>query len=337
MDCMPRHLRLQYQDAIYHVTAHGNGRQKIVRDDDDRCRLEDYLGRAVVRCSWRAYAYVIMSNHFHLIVKTPEPNLARGMQVLLSSYANAWARRHRFHGHVFQGRYRTELVEDETYLWTVTRYVHLNPVRARIAEQPAAWPWSSYPGYAHLGRRLEWVAYDELLASWDGALGGGSDPARAYRRFVTAGLTERSESPWKHAHHGWILGSAAFAERIGAMVRNASRRQRRRESRLLSGHSLARVCDVVCASYGVERAELSRRGSPHTARAALAYLARRRTAATNSDLMVVLGLSRPESVPNLTRRFETMLSADPSIREHYERLEEALDANHSVPVPKTRN
>jgi hypothetical protein len=74
----------------------------------------------VGRCSWRVYVYVIMSNHFHLIVKTPEPNLARGMQALLSSYANAWARRHRFPGHLFQGRYRTELVEDETYLWTVT-------------------------------------------------------------------------------------------------------------------------------------------------------------------------------------------------------------------------
>ncbi len=121
MAAMPRHLRLQYPDAIYHLMARGNGRQDIVRDDDDRQRLQDYLGRAVVRCSWRVYAFAIMSNHFHLVLKTPEPNLARGMQVFLSSYANASARRHRFAGHVFQGRYRTELVEDETYLWTVTR------------------------------------------------------------------------------------------------------------------------------------------------------------------------------------------------------------------------
>ena len=99
----------------------------------------------------------------------------------LSGYANGWSRRHRFSGHVFQGRYRTELVEDETYLWTVTRYVHLNPVRGGLVEHPAAWAWSSYPGYAHRGRRLEWVAYDELLTSWAGAF-GGPDPAAAYRR-----------------------------------------------------------------------------------------------------------------------------------------------------------
>jgi putative transposase len=77
------------------------------------------------------------------------------MQGFLSAYTNVWARRHRFSGHVFQGRYRTELVEDETYLWTVTRYVHLNPVRARVVEHPGAWRWSSYPGYVRDRGRLE--------------------------------------------------------------------------------------------------------------------------------------------------------------------------------------
>jgi putative transposase len=118
---MPRRLRIQFPDAIYHVMARGNGRQDIVRDDDDRQRLLAGLARAVQRCSWRVYAFVILSNHFHIVLKTPQPNLARGMQTFLSSYANAWSRRHRFGGHVFQGRYRTELIEDETYLWTVTR------------------------------------------------------------------------------------------------------------------------------------------------------------------------------------------------------------------------
>ena len=163
---MPRRLRLQYPDAIYHVMARGNGRQAIVRDDIDRDRLLEQLGKAVVRCSWHVYAFVIMSNHLHVVLKTPQPNLSRGMQSFLSGYANKWSRRHHFSGHVFQGRFRTELVEDETYLWTVTRYVHLNPVRAGIVENPGAWTWSSYSGYAHRARRLEWVAYDELVASW---------------------------------------------------------------------------------------------------------------------------------------------------------------------------
>ena len=324
MEGMPRRLRLQYPDAIYHLMARGNGRQDIVCDDVDRDRLQEHLGRAAIRCSWRVYAFAIMSNHLHVVLKTPQPNLAGGMQAFLSGYANGWSRRHRFSGHVFQGRYRTELVEDETYLWTVTRYVHLNPVRGRLVEHPTAWAWSSYPGYAHRRRRLEWVAYDELLASWGGAF-GGPDPAGAYRRYVTAGLSEPPESPWKEAYHGWILGSGAFIDRVRAMVRGEPRRERRRESRLIQGPTLSRVSEVVCASYEVDRAELRRRGSRHPARAALAYLARSRTAATNAELAEVLGVSRAESVPNLTRRFAAWLATDARVREQLRGLEEELD------------
>ena len=189
MEGMARRLRLQYPGAIYHLMARGNGRQEIVSDDADRARLQEDLGKAAIRCSWRVYALAIMSNHLHIVLKTPQPNLARGMQAFLSGYANVWARRHKFSGHVFQGRYRTELVEDETYLWTVTRSVHLNPVRAGMVEHPAAWAWSSYSGYAHRARRLDWLAYDDLLASWTGAF-GGSDLAGAYRLYVTGGLSD---------------------------------------------------------------------------------------------------------------------------------------------------
>lgn len=300
-------------------------RQDIVRDDADRDRLVEHLERAAARYSWRVFAFVIMSNHLHVVLMTPEPNLARGMQGFLSAYANVWARRHRFSGHVFQGRYRTELVEDETYLWTVTRYVHLNPVRARLVEHPGAWRWSSYPGYARDRSRLGWVAYDELLASWAGEFGGsGSEPAAAYRRYVTAGLSEPPESPWSEAYHGWILGSQKFVDRVRAMVRDQPRRDRRRESRRVLGLSIARVSEVVCAEYGIELSELSRRGSRAPARAAMAYLARRHTAATNGELTEILGVSRAESVPNLTRRFAAWLSSDSLVRKQLRRLEDKL-------------
>jgi putative transposase len=321
---MARRLRLQYPDAIYHVMARGNGRQDIVRDDVDRSRLLEDLGKATIRCCWQIYAFAIMSNHLHIVLKTPQPNLARGMQTFLSGYANVWSRRHKFCGHVFQGRYRTELVEDETYLWTVTRYVHLNPVRGGLVEYPAAWAWSSYPGYAHRSRRLEWVAYDELLASWTGAF-GGSDPAGAYRRYVTAGLLEPPASPWKEAYHGWVLGSAAFIDRVRAMVRGEPRRERRRESRLMLSVPLSRIIEVVCSSYQIEPAELGERGSRHPARPALVYLARNHTMATNAQLAAVLGLSRAESVPNLSRRFGDSLTTDARTRKKLGVLEEQLE------------
>jgi putative transposase len=121
MKGMARRLHLPYAGVIYHLMARGNDRQEIDCDDAYRGRLQEHLGKQAIRCSWRVYAFAIMSNHLHIVLKTPEPNLARGMQTFLLGYANAWTRRHKFSGHVFQGRYRTELVEDETYLWTVTR------------------------------------------------------------------------------------------------------------------------------------------------------------------------------------------------------------------------
>ncbi len=303
--------------------ARGNGRQDIVRDDDDRRRLQDALGRAALRGSWRVYAFALLTNHLHVVLKTPEPNLARGMQTFLSSYANAWARRHRFAGHVFQGRYRTEMIEDETYLWTVTRYVHLNPVRARLVDHPADWPWSSYPGYAHRRRRVEWVAYDELWASWAGEF-GGSDPAGAYRRYVTAGLSEPPGSPWSEAHHGWVLGSPDFVARLRERVSGDPPAEPRRESRQIRGVELGTVREVVCGAYQLEPSALSRRGSRHEARAALAYLARQHTEATNLELARVLGVSRPDCVPNLTRRFAGWLTGRPEIRERLRELEDQL-------------
>ena len=206
---MARRLRIQYSDAIYHVMARGNGRQDIVQDDADRGRLVACLERAVRRSGWSLYAFVFLTNHLHLVLKTPRPNLAKGMQLFLSSYANGWARRHRHCGHLFQGRYRTELVEDETYLWVLTRYVHLNPVRAALSATPEAWIWSSCPGYFRRRDRLDWVAYDALLAAWAGEF-GRTDPEASYRRFVAAGLTTPPAPP-RGPRHG-MDGSSAVSD-----------------------------------------------------------------------------------------------------------------------------
>ena len=204
------------------------------------------LKRAVERCGWRVYAFVLMSNHLHLVLKTPRPNLAAGMQTFLSSYANGWSRRHRMMGHVFQGRYRTELVEDETYLWVLTRYVHLIPVRARLVTDPAAWGWSSYPGYANRRRRLEFVAYDDLLAAWDGAF-GGRDAGVAYRRFVSAAIDKPPGSPFRQAQHGWLLGSDAFVERVAKMIRgNPPTDQRRRVAAAAGPESAPSQSGCLC-------------------------------------------------------------------------------------------
>jgi hypothetical protein len=152
---------------------------------------------------------------------------------------------------------------------------------------------------------------------------------------VTAGLAEPPPSPWLDAHHGWVLGSQDFVARLGELVRGTPPRERRRESRLVQGLELRRVCEVVCRAYQLELGELSRRGSRHEARAALAYLARRHTAATNAELADVLGVSRPDSVPNLTRRFAGWLAQREAVRQRLRQLDEELC--RVLPHEKTAN
>lgn len=139
------------------------------------------------------------------------------MQYWLSGYANWWCRRHEHQGHLFQGRFKGELVEDETYFWNVSRYIHLNPVRAGLVDDPSDWPWLSCPGYANRRKRAPWVEYDVVLEAWQGEY-GGSDAAGAYRRFVEQGIEDPPASPFEQARQGWILGSQAFADRLRSLL-----------------------------------------------------------------------------------------------------------------------
>jgi REP element-mobilizing transposase RayT len=309
---MPRRLRIEFEGAIYHVMARGNARQKIVRDDADRRRLVDSLESAVVRYGWELLCYVIMGNHLHLLLKTPRPNLGAGMQSFLSGYAIWSGRRWRRSGHLFQGRYRTEMIEDESDYWTVSRYIHLNPVRAGLVQRPEQWEWSSYPGYRDARRRQPWVAHDVLLAARQGDQ-GGRDPRRAYVRFVEAGLADPPPPPFREAIGGWILGSELFVAKLRRHASLIATNPPLAEARQLAALDPKRIFAAVAEFYGLEPAALSRRHDPHVARAAAAWLCRRHTEATLRELAGWLGLSRADSVPNLTRRLQKRLETSPKL------------------------
>lgn len=324
---MPRRLRIEFEGAIYHVMARGNARQVIVRDDEDRQRLLTDLERVVTRSGWELLAFVVMNNHFHLLLRTPRPNLGKGMQAFLSSYAQWWGRRRGRAGHLFQGRYRAEMIEDERYYWAVSRYIHLNPVRARMVERPESWAWSSYPGYAKRSDRLPWVAHDTLLSAWRGKSGGGeAAAARAYRKFVEAGLKTPPPSPFREAFGGWILGSEGYVARLRSLAALAVSYPPSPEALHLSGLDAGAVFQAVADHYGLDLSSLSVRGDAHIARAVAAALCRRHTESTLHDLAARLGLSRADSVPNLTRRFEARLLDSPKLARDVQRITKRLFA-----------
>ena len=212
---MARALRIEFPGAVYHVTSRGNARQVIVRDDLDREKWMDWLRRTVETYNWRLHAWVLMSNHDHLFVETPEPNLAAGMQYFNGSYTSYFNRRHRCCGHLFQGRYKGHLIEEQGYFLEVSRYIHLNPVRAKMVARPEQYAWSSYGSYRRENRTLPWVTSDRVLGEFGSP---ASTRRRRYAAFVRAGVQEPPRCPFPEAVEGLLLGSDAFVARIRALV-----------------------------------------------------------------------------------------------------------------------
>lgn len=181
---MSRPLRIELSGGVYHVTSRGDGREDIYFSDQDREVWLGVLGEVCRRFNWLCHAYCLMTNHYHLVVETPEGNLSQGMRQLNGVYTQYVNRTHQRVGHVFQGRYKAILVEKDSYLLELARYVVLNPVRAGIVQTAADWPWSS--DGAMIGEAIPqpWLQTDWLLRQFGRAKG----PARAgYADFVRAG------------------------------------------------------------------------------------------------------------------------------------------------------
>ena len=163
---MSRPIRIEFPDAVYHVTSRGDRREPIVDDDQDRHLFLDTLAQVINQYRWLCYAWCLMDNHYHLLIQTPEANLSKGMRQLNGVYTQASNRRHQRVGHLFQGRFKAILVDREAYLLELSRYIVLNPVRAGMVRNPAQWPWSSYRAGIGAHAAPEWLACDALWAEF---------------------------------------------------------------------------------------------------------------------------------------------------------------------------
>ena len=316
-----RPLRIQFPGAVYHVIARGNERKPIVRDDDDREKRVDWLQRAVETYGWHLFAFVLMTNHEHLFLKTPEPNLSAGMQYLNGSYTSYFNRRHRRAGHLFQGRFKGHLVEEEGYFLEVSRYIHLNPVRAKMAAGPEEYRWSSYRGYVRASRAVPWIVYDKVLGEFGRDL---STARRAYGRFVRAGVDEPPPSPFGKAIGGLLLGSEKFVRRIQRLIDARPADAELPETKLLrSRPSLARILEAVADHFGYEPPPWAAgRRSDHASRAAAAYLARRRFGYPAKSVAAALGYRDGSGVSHAIQRIE---AGTDDLRRLLARLERTLD------------
>ena len=214
---MSRPIRIEFSGALYHITSRGDRRQSIYEDDTDRERFLKILGQVIEDSNWICHAYCLMTNHYHLVIETPDGNLSKGMRQLNGVYTQASNRHHRRTGHLFQGRYKAILVDADAYLLELARHVVLNPVRAGMVEKPAAWHWSSYQAMIGEVVAPPWLATNGLLALFSSRR---EDAMRRYIQFVTEGVNQ--VSIWNHLNRQVFLGGDDFVTRMQSKIKGLS-------------------------------------------------------------------------------------------------------------------
>lgn len=210
---MSRPLRIEFSGALYHVTSRGDGQKNIYLNHQDRQDFMSIIGDVCGRFNWTVHAYCLMDNHYHLLIETPDGNLSHGMRQLNGVFTQRFNRNHTRVGHVFQGRYKAIIVQKDAYLLELSRYIVLNPVRARMVRAAKDWPWSSYRSTCGVIAPPGWLDTDWVLSAFAKQR---KKAIERYREFVTQGKNQ--PSPWESLSNQIFLGDEQFVNNMQAKL-----------------------------------------------------------------------------------------------------------------------
>lgn len=205
---MARAWRIEFEGAYYHILSRGNERRDIFLCEEDRSLFLDTIGELAERFEIDLFSYVLMPNHYHLLLRTRRANLSRAMQWFAGTYTRRFNNRNGRSGHLFQGRFKSMLVENDAYLLQLSCYIHRNPLRAGLVQRLVDYRWSSYRAYAYGQKPADWLATGLILKQFD-----VSNPHQAYREKVQSYAREE-ERLWEDLRHGLMLGSRKFVDSI---------------------------------------------------------------------------------------------------------------------------
>ena len=306
---MSRPLRIEYEGAFYHITARGNEKRPIFVTERDFARFLGLFERVHERYGILIPVYVLMTNHYHLLIETPHSNLIATLHDLNTAYTNYFNRRHDRVGHLFQGRYRSIVVEKDAYLLELSRYIHLNPVRARMVERPEAYPWSSYGSYLSSKTSPGWLCREQILGQMDRDFGKAR---RKYRQFVEEGLRKEIKNPLEGVIAGMVLGGEGFWKEIKGRVQKL---EAGREIPTL--REVQRKVDVeaivqeVSSFYGVSPEVIrQKRRPPHGGSQVAIYLTRKKTGLSLNEIAAFFGGRHYTAVSTAFRRVEQRRQRD---------------------------
>jgi putative transposase len=327
---MARQLRIQYPGAYYHLMGRGNEQQDIYRDRADYEMFLEKLSDSLEVYNVTLLGYVCMSNHYHLLVMTPEGNLSNFMRHFNIAYTSFFNRRHNRSGHLYQGRYKSYLVDADNYLKEVSRYIHLNPVR--IKKHAGLKPYSrikilnnfvfsSFAGYTNIRKRNDFVQYQTVLDYF----GGDTKKGRtAYRQFVQRGLTKGEASPLEIGKGSGIIGSSRFIDRIKEKYLSGSDQPSHREQPQLKeihlSYSPDKLIEAFCSLTEYDRDEICRKGKNSIERSMLMELLYRFCNIKQPEIGRHLGNIDYSAVSISRKRLRLKMEKDPSLKRKFVKI-----------------
>lgn len=318
---MGRAPRIEYEGAVYHVMCRGNRQEPVFRDNRDNEMFLDTLAEACVRTQWRVHAFVLMGNHYHLLLETPHPNLVDGMRWLQGTYTKRFNIRHKVWGHLFQSRYKALLVDSkDDYFLTVSNYIHLNPARAKCFNlkngKLTDYPWSSYSLYLYPDKRPEWLEVARTL----GSAGLPDDTAgrSKYRQIMQKRVQEivlssdpyGTDERWADIRRGWCFGSDDFRDRMVESLDGVLDGKRRTsfagdQTRQHDTLKAERLVVAGLKNLGLKESDLKtlRKGDPR--KKVIAWSVRKNTSVRNDWIAERLIMGTSSNLPRHVREVET--------------------------------
>ncbi len=317
---MGRAPRIEYEGAVYHVMCRGNRQEPVFWDNRDNEMFLDALEEACGHCGWRVHAFVLMGNHYHLLLETPHANLVDGMRWLQGTYTKRFNIRHKVWGHLFQGRYKALLVDPSgDYFQTVCSYIHLNPARANCFDLHSGrlsdYAWSSFPQYLNLSKRLDWLFVDRTLGNYglkDDVSGRRNFELMMQKRVVEVANSDNpleADAKWAQIRRGWCYGSDSFRGEMVASLDNVLEGKNREsfvgeETRRHDVLDAERRVAGALQLFGLKDDDLAgmKKGDPH--KKVIAWLVRKNTSVRNAWVAERLVMGNPSNLPRQVREVD---------------------------------
>jgi len=313
---MARQLRVEFENAFYHITSRGNLRDKIFYDAADRERFLKILSRTKERYGFLLHAYALMDNHYHLLMETPKANLSQIMQNINTSYTVYVNRKYQRSGHLLQGRFKGIIVDKDRYLVALSRYIHLNPVRAKLVKRPLNYPWTSYRAFIDEKVKDSLVDTEDTLSYFSKHT---NRAIKAYREFVE-GDEGREENPFAKVEAGILLGEGAFKAKVLRLIErmkvDEEVPQTKRFRKRVSIDAVIKACQLF---YGKNRKELIKRVKGNEGRQVAIYLAKVLTGEKGKEIGRYFGIKGP-ALSDAIKRLEGRLEKESQLRERIEFL-----------------